>query len=370
MTTIAIDARELQGRPTGTGRYLRSLLREWARATDDQLILYFNGPPPADPILGHPRVRTRPLGEHPVRGLLWQEGRLPKAVRQDGPDVFFAPAYSCPLALDVPRVTTVHDLSFFAYPQDFSLGDAFRRRLLVRASVRASARIIVVSDFTRRELLFHLPDAEGRVVHVPHGADDHLPPSPPRSEARAHLGVSGPLLLSVGSIFNRRCLPSVLQALARLVHAWPTLVLDVVGENRTHPRRDLHRLAERLGLGPHVQFSGFVSDADLAVRYAAADACIFLSEYEGFGLPALEAMARGLPVLAASRPAMCEIFGGSAVLAEPHDPAGIAASLHRLLADAPLRGELAARGRALARRHSWAEAAAATRAVLAAAANA
>jgi glycosyltransferase involved in cell wall biosynthesis len=370
VTTIAVDARELQGRPTGTGRYLRSLLRQWARAGHDRLLLYFNGPAPADPVLAHPSIQARPLGQREVRGFLWQQSRVPRAVREDAPDVFFAPAYSCPLRLAVPCVTTVHDFSFFSHPQDFTLADALRRRLLVRASVRASARVLVVSDFTRRELVFHAPEAEGRVVRVPHGAGDDLPPAPPRGEARARLGVSGPLILSVGSIFNRRCLPSLLQAVARLVRAWPKLVLDVVGDNRTHPRLDLPRLAERLGVRAHIRFSGFVSDEGLAARYAAADAFVFLSEYEGFGLPVLEAMARGLPVVTADRPATSEIFGGSALLVQPQDPAGIADALARLLGDAGLRHDLVGRGRALAGRHSWAEAAAATRAALEEAARA
>jgi glycosyltransferase involved in cell wall biosynthesis len=365
---IGIDGRELQGHPTGTGRYLRNLVRVWTGDASDCLVVYFNGPRPSDPVLDSPAVETRPLGERPVRGLLWQEALLPAAARQDRLDVFFAPAYTCPLSLATPRVTTVHDVSFFALPWDFAPLDGLRRRVLVQASIRASREILAVSDFARREILSFFPELAGRVSHVPHGADDDLPPGPSRSEARARLGARGPLLLAVGSILNRRHLPVLLRAVAQLARHWPGLVLDVVGENRTQPRRDLLGLVNALELGKHVRLSGFVDEERLAELYAAADVAVSLSDYEGFGLPALEAAARGLPLVASTRPALGEIFAEAAVLVDPQDPVQVANGIARVLRHPDLREELTARGRTLARRHSWAEAATQTRQVLARAA--
>ena len=363
--TIGIDARELQGRPTGVGRYLRSLLGVWTRTPGDRLVAYFNGPAPEDPVLNAPRVLTRPLGNRPVRGLVWQERLLPEAARDDSLDVFFSPAYTCPLRLDVPRVTTVHDLSFFSLPDDFTLADGARRRFLVEASLRESARVLVVSAFTAREIVARFPEARDRLRHVPHGSDDDLPPPPPRDEARRRLGVDGPLVLTVGTILNRRRLPILLRAFRSLKDA----TLHVVGENRTHPPLDLDGIVRALGLRDRVRLCGFSTEAGLADRYAAADAAVFLSEYEGFGLPALEAMARGVPVVVGDRPAMNEVFGEGALLADPRDPAAIAEALERLLHDPDLAADLVARGRALARRFSWEQAAAATRTVLAEAAR-
>jgi glycosyltransferase involved in cell wall biosynthesis len=278
--------------------------------------------------------------------------------------VFFAPAYACPLGLDVPRVTTVHDMSFFSVPDDFTLLDGMRRRATVGASIGASRRLLAVSDFTRREIAAYFPVAAARVAVTPHGADDDLAAPPPRELARARLGLRGPMVLTVGTILNRRCLPVLFNAVARLRRAWPDLTLDVVGENRTHPHLDLHSLASRTGLGEHVRLSGFVNEAGLADRYAAADVCVFLSEYEGFGLPALEAMARGVPVVTSTLPALGEVFGEAALLVDPRDAPATADALDRLLRDPALRGDLMARGRALAARHSWAECAQVTRAAL------
>jgi glycosyltransferase involved in cell wall biosynthesis len=360
---IGVDARELQGRPTGTGRYLRNLLRLWSQQGADTLVAYFNGPAPQDTVLAPPLV-TRALGAAPVRGLRWQQRVLPAAAAGDALDVFFSPAYTCPLRLRVPRVTTVHDLSFFSLPHEFGLLDGIRRRALVRASVRASSRVLAQSDFTRRELLAWFPESAERLRVVPLGPDDDLPPAAPRTEARARLGITGPLLLTVGSIFRRRRLPELLRATAEVARRHPGLRLEVVGENRTHPFLDVPALVRRLDLGDHVRLSGFLPDAELADRYAAADVAVFLSDYEGFGLGVLEAMARGLPVVASERPAMGELFGAAALLVDPADPAGVAAAIKRVLADAALRRDLVERGLALARTFSWREAARATRAAL------
>jgi len=365
---VGIDARELQDKPTGTGRYLRSLLRVWTRDSPDRFVAYFNGPAPDDPVVVHPRVRPRPIGERRVPGLVWEELRLPQAVRADAIDVFFSPAYTCPLRLRVPRVTTLHDLAYFSCPEDFPLAHALRRRLMVALSLRASRRILVVSDFTRREIASRFPALADRVVYVPHGGDEDLAPPPPREEARRRLGVAGPFVITVGSLFNRRCVPELLRATALLCRRHPRVVLDVVGDNRTRPLLDVAALARRLGLEDHVRLSGFVHEAALADRYAAADAAVFLSEYEGFGLPALEAASRGVPLVVSRRPALSEVFGEAALLVDPRNEREIAAALDRLLGNAGLRVRQIERGRDLASRYSWTRTAALTRDALAAAA--
>jgi glycosyltransferase involved in cell wall biosynthesis len=362
---IGVDARELQGRPTGTGRYLRNLLRHWSLADGpDEIVAYVSGAPPDEAVLAAPRVRARAIGHGRERGLVWQERLLPAAASADALDIFFAPAYACPLRLRAPRVTTVHDLSFFSHPQDFPYLEGLRRRLTVGASVRASAALIAVSPFTHREIAARFPEAASRTVTVLEGPDDDLPPPPSREAARARLGVTGPLLLSVGSVFNRRCLPEMLHALAVLAQAFPDVRLHVVGDNRTHPRLDLQRLAQERGIASHVRFLGFVEEAGLADHYAAADVALALSEYEGFGLPALEALARGVPLVLADRPALGELFAEGSLLVSPRDAGGIASAAARLLRSEALRRELAARGRRLASRFSWREAARRTLEVL------
>lgn len=363
---VGVDARELQGRPTGTGRYLRSLLRRWTESDgEDRFVAYFNGPVADDAVLARSQILCRSLTPEAVHPLRWQEGLLPAAVRRDEVDVFFSPAYTCPLRLRVPRVTAVHDLSFFSVPADFSWREALRRRVLTGLSIRASHRVLACSSFTRREIASRFPEAASRVREIPLGPDEDLPPGPTRADARGRLGVEGPLLLTVGTLLNRRHVGTLLQATSLLALRFPHLVLDLVGDNRTHPRVDFAALARRLGLGGRVRLSGFVSDAGLADRYAAADVAVFLSEYEGFGLPALEAAARGVALVLSRRPSLGEVFAEAARFVDPQDPAEVATALGDVLEREAVRADLVRRGRALAARHSWARTASLTRQALA-----
>jgi glycosyltransferase involved in cell wall biosynthesis len=361
---IGIDGRELQGRPTGVGRYLRSLLRRWLDWPLDRLVVYVKGEPPADAVLGRPGIEVRPLPAGRGPGVWWAERVLVPAAARDGLDVFFAPGYTCPLSLRLPRVTCVHDLSFFSWPEDFTIRDGLRRRELVRASVRASDTVVTVSAFSERELARYFPDLTSRFVHIPPGPDEDLPPPPSRRDARVRVGAKGPVLLTVGSILNRRRLPVLLRAVAALRRNWPGLVLEVVGDNRTHPPLPIEALVDEMGLHSSVRVTGYVSEQGLVARYAAADVFVFLSEYEGFGLPVLEAMGRGLPVVTSTRPALGEIFGAAALLVDPTDDVALAAAIERLLSDPGLVADLVARGQRLRQSYSWEQTASRTREVL------
>jgi GT2 family glycosyltransferase/glycosyltransferase involved in cell wall biosynthesis len=366
---IGIDAREIQGQATGVGRYLRGLLEHWPTSAQDELVLYLDGRPVDLARWRRPGVTLRVL-DGAGRGLVWQERLLPRAVRADDLQVFFAPAYWCPLRLELPRVTAVHDLSFFRLPEDFHWREGWRRRLLVSASLDASAHVLTISEFSRREILGLRPDLSGRVTVTPLGADDDLPAAPARVDARTRLALEGPFLLTVGSLFNRRRLPELLRATARLRQAWPGLRLEIIGDNRTQPRVDLDALVSTLGLGSCVRLSGFLDEEALATRYAAADLAVFLSVYEGFGLPAMEAASRGVPLVVSHRPALSEVFGSAAVLVDPEHVDALAHTLDRLLSSPSERAALGARARALARRHVWADTARRTREVLAGVARA
>jgi glycosyltransferase involved in cell wall biosynthesis len=362
---IGVDGRELQGRPTGTGRYLRNVLRAWPADKGDRLVVYCAGRVPDDPTLALPGITARARGSGRERHAWWTERHLARAAEDDAVDVLFCPAYTCPLTVAIPRVTAVHDLSFIAWPDDYAALEGVRRRILASLSMRASRGLLACSEFTRREIARFFPDLASRVAQVPLAAADDLPPTPPRAEARDRLAVRGPLLLAVGAIFNRRRLPVLLRAVAALRHEWPEIVLEVVGENRTKPPLDIDTLVRELGLVGAVRVSGYVSDAGLVARYAAADVAVYLSEYEGFGLPVLEAMVRGVPVVAGRRPALDELFAPGALLVEPGNEEEVAAAIHSILSEGRVRAGLIRRGFEVAARFSWAETARSTRRALA-----
>ncbi len=356
---IGCDARELEGQRTGAGRYLERLLEEWGREGADRVIAYSRAP-----VRVPGGCLNRSMAAPGARGIVWQEIALPAATRRDGIEVLFSPAYSCPLRVRVPRVVAVHDLSFFSWPHDFTALDGFRRRLLARVSLVRAAAILTCSQFTAREVGLRFPALRPRIHCVSLGADAAPASAPERAAARARLRLSGPYLLWVGSVFNRRCVAELLQALPRLARSFTGLRLDIVGANRTHPRLDLAGLIAGLGLHDSVRLSGFLSEDELACRYAAADVVVYLSEYEGFGLPVVEAMARGVPVVTGDRPSTSEIAADAAYLIDPRDVGAVGAAIAALLQQPALRQRLSAAGAARARAFDWRTTARRTRDIL------
>jgi glycosyltransferase involved in cell wall biosynthesis len=359
---IGIDGRELEGRPTGVGRYVRSLLRRFQDHAGHTFILYSRTPVSLPGENGRILARVLPGGS----SLLWEQRVLPAAARQDQVDVLFSPAYSCPLFAAMPRVTAIHDLSFFARPEEFGFTHGLRRRTMARWSASVSRSVLAFSEFTKGEIRDRLGAAAGEKTHVIlHGPDDDLPGPPERSPSREALGLESDVfyVITVGTVLRRRQVGTLVRAIARLRGQGANVRLGVIGENRSHPFEDLEALARALGCESSVRISGFVADDEVARHYAAADAAVFLSEYEGFGLPALEAMARGVPTVIADRPSQNELFAAGTLVVEPEEGA-VAAALGGLLADPAALADLRRRGGARATAFSWERAARETLGVL------
>jgi glycosyltransferase involved in cell wall biosynthesis len=359
---IGIDGRELEGRPTGVGRYLRSLLRRFARHDRHRFFVYSASSvtlPAASS-----RIETRLIEGGPT--LIWEQRTLPKALAEDRIDVLLSPAYSCPLLTSVPRVTAIHDLSFFARPEEFGFVHGLRRRLLARGSARVSRSILACSEFTKTEVSRHLGAAAAAKTEVILlGPDDDLPAGPGRAESRSALGLSAETtyVITVGTVLRRRNVGTLVRAFARLRESGIKARLGILGENRSHPFEDIASLARSLGCEDAVVLPGFVSDDDVARHYAAADMAVFLSEYEGFGLPALEAMSRGVPTIIADRGSQNELFAPGALVVEPVETA-VAAALRRVIDEPSVVADLKSRGASRARYFGWEHAAEETLSVL------
>jgi glycosyltransferase involved in cell wall biosynthesis len=340
MTHIGIDARELSGHPTGVGRYLQRLLAEWSRVpTGCRWTLYS----PDGRLAVPPGLDAQVAVVAGSGGTLWEQGALAAAVRADRPDVFFAPGYTAPLGMRVPLVVAMHDVSFAARPEWFSWHEGVRRRFLARRAARKARAVLTLSTFSRREIERHLGIPGTRVHVVPLGVG--LATTPPAVER-------DPLVLYVGSIFNRRHVPALLNGFAAAAATRPGLSLDVVGANRTHPRQDLRAIADASGAGDRITLRDWVDDEELSRLYTRASAFVFLSEYEGFGLTPLEALAAGVPPVVLDTPVAREVLDTAAIYVSAPTSDAVAEALGAVLTGSERRRLLEAAPAVLAR-YDW-----------------
>jgi glycosyltransferase involved in cell wall biosynthesis len=284
--------------------------------------------------------------------------RLPRLVRDARADVLFAPGYSGPVFCPVPMVVAIHDVSFAAHPEWFSWREGARRRTTARLSARAAARVVTISQFSKREIIAHLGIDGSKIVVSYPGVTKMVsglraPGSGSNQDRRPETEDRRPTVLFVGSIFTRRHVPELIDGFARLARAHTDARLDIVGENRSSPHVDLVDVARATGLADRVHLRSYVSDNELRMAYDGASAFIFLSEYEGFGLTPLEALAAGVPVLLLDTPVARETCGDAAIYVSRPDPELIEAALTRLLFDPVERTRILAAAQRVLARYWW-----------------
>ena len=355
---IAIDARELVGKPTGVGRYLWQLLLAWNEipvAAAHEFVLCSDEPFGPDQARAAALANLQVEHRHRARfgGTLWEQFSLP-LIASDA-SVLFAPAYSGPLAMNVPMVLTIHDVSFAAHPEWFAWREGLRRRFLTRVAARRASRILTVSDFSKREIVRRLGIYPDKVEVIYSGVHQIIPTEASPSPLRAVTRDPQPLVLFVGSIFNRRHVPELIRGFALLAQRHAGVRLMVVGDNRTLPRIDLHALVAQSGIGRRIRVREYVSDEELAMLYREASAFAFLSDYEGFGFTPLEALAVGVPPVVLDTEVAREIYGPSAAYVARPDPELIASTLETVLGDPGERERILGAAPRVLARYSWRE---------------
>jgi len=354
---IAIDARELTGKPTGVGRYLASLLSAWSRvpaAAAHEFVLC--APEPIHTSCD--RSLNISVATAPGHGTLWQQITMPRLVHSVGADVIFAPAYSGPLASRAPMVVSVHDVSFAAHPEWFGPREGLQRRMMSRLSARRAERVLTFSDFSKREIVRHLGIDPERIEVIYHGitALGDIDPY-------GHWGGASvldkpfpdaPMVLYAGSIFNRRHVPELIEGFGLLTARHPAR-LEIVGENRTIPFVDVEALIAASPARDRIQARSYVDDVQLSALYREAAAFVFCSDYEGFGMTPLEALAAGIPIVVLDTDVTREIYGPAACyVARPEGPL-IAEALERVLYDRDERTRILSAAPGVLARYSWQE---------------
>ena len=359
---IAIDARELSGKPTGVGQYLTGLLREWTRPAQrhgHEFLLY-----------SHRSVESSAgCSVHVLPGTggtFWEQRTLPAALAADAVDMLFSPAYSTPLFTAVPRVVALHDISFAARPEWFSWREGLRRRVLARRSAAVSRRVLTISQFSKGEIISRFGIDPAKIAVIPPGIDSPLPAAGEADPPHLRLP-QGEHLLYVGSIFNRRHIPDLIAAFTQVAARHEDAWLHLVGDNRTHPFEDMTALIEASPVARRIVWHQYAPDEALRALYRQARGFVFLSEYEGLGLTPLEALSAGIPSLLLDTAVARESCGDAACYVPLGATSAIATAIERLLYDDSARRTLAAAAPATLARYDWATAARDTLALLEAA---
>jgi glycosyltransferase involved in cell wall biosynthesis len=270
--------------------------------------------------------------------------------------------YFLPPRLGCPAVVTVHDISYDRAPELFSRRDRVLFRF-VRGSLRRAARVIAVSEFTRADVCDRYGLDPGKVVAIANGVGERFRPLPDaEARVRDRFGIDRPYVLCVGALQPRKNVPLAIEAYARLMGRGTECELVIAGGDRGG-RLDVLDAILRTRLTGRVHMLGHVEDQEMPALYSAARALVFPSLYEGFGLPALEAMAAGTPVIASNTTGLAEVVGDAGLTVDPRSADAFADALGRVLGDDGLRDRLAAAGRARAAEFTWVRTAAATAAV-------
>jgi glycosyltransferase involved in cell wall biosynthesis len=356
--TIYFDISAAIHRRAGLGRYAESLGRSLRPLLGERLAFFYNAEAGIEPLAGLSDVpaRTVSLGYKPWRMLVWlgQLARVPFNRLLPGVSLYHATEHLLMPLPRTPTVLTVHDLIFRRYPAHHKPLNRGYLNLTMPLFCRRASHIIAVSEQTKRDVMeaYGIPGEKITVVYE--AAAPGFKPQEPAAiaAARARYGLPERYLLSVGTIEPRKNLARVLAAFEQL-HGEGLVDAFVIVGKKGWLYEDFFARLEQSPARHAVIFPGWVADDDLPALYAGAGAVAFPSEYEGFGLPVLEGMACGAPVVCSNTSSLPEIAGDAALLVDPVDTAAITSALRRILREPELAAELRRRGHAQAGRFSW-----------------
>ena len=340
-------------RSAGVSRYIYHLMRYLPQVDSSIRLVAFTSERGAT--FPDWEVRLSRLPTHkPIVRMLWEQLCQPFCAR--GLHLLHAPVYVSPLLGPCPTVVTIHDLSFIKLPQAFRASNRSYLRLFTRLSVRRAARVIVVSENTRRDAALLLGIPLERIVVIPNGVDETFCPIQDQSRIaafRRRRSIPDRIILFVGTIEPRKNVGTLIRAYAQLKEKGTVDHKLVIGGSKGWMYEPTFALVEELGLSDEVILPGFLSPEELPLWYNAAELFAYPSLYEGFGLPPLEAMACGTPVITSNVSALPEVVGKAGIMVGPHDVEAWAEAIQQVLLDAELRESLSNAGLERAARFSW-----------------
>ncbi len=380
----------------GYGRYAREIAGRMADACpDDQFLFLYDqspvtGMPPGSPARPGSAGQDDPLApaafpagnvtrqvlgppaRHPLLWKFWYDLRVPAALRRFRADVFFSPDGICSLTGSVPQVLVIHDLAYLHFPDALPAFQQRYYRSQTPRFIRRASRIITVSEFSRQDILRHYPQAQGKIDVVPNAADDAFRPLAWQEREAVKERFTGGMeyFLYAGSIHPRKNLVNLLKAFSAFKKRQQTGMKLVLAGRLAWQHEAFTEALSRYKYRNDVWLAGYLPREDLRQLMGAAYALVYPSLWEGFGLPLVEAMKSGVPVLCSNTSAMPETVADAALLFDPHDPDDISRQMTRMYIDETERARLIERGLERSGLYSWDRSAARIREILAEAAGA
>ncbi|MDX1535492.1 MAG: glycosyltransferase family 1 protein [Candidatus Spechtbacterales bacterium] len=365
MLHIGIDGHNLEAERTGVGRYLENLLKEFTKMPElrnqVRFTIYFKGDAPSDDFLKDSMFNVRSLKKS-TRGsfALYFSVILPFNAWRDKVDILWFPGYMVPYSWIWPSAVVLHDIIFERYPSSVPPLHRFMYRIFGKYGAQHSEKVFTVSEYSKQEINALYGVNEDKIIVTPLGIDKKfkvLENKEIQEKIKNKYDIEKKYMLYLGQIFNRRHVPETMKAFARIANEFPDYQLLVVGKNRTQPFIDIDKMAKDLNdvAGRNIILrTEYVPEEDMVPLYNGARIGFYISDYEGFGLPPLEMLACGTPVLAPATTSLKTTLQGEQVIIEdPEDVQEIAYKLKRTLLDERYLEKMKERGPEYAAQFTW-----------------
>lgn len=309
---IAVDCYESGACATGVGQSIENVLKELVPMMPDEEFIALS----REPIEKYMPSRVTKYVLSPDKGYFrWQNGPFRRKLKQIQPDILIAPNYTLPVMTRCKSILVVHDVSFISHPEWYSTKESLKRKFFVQRSVRKADYVVVVSRTVKGELIKYMDVEPGKIEVVYHGVDNRFQKSPANRilEWKQQKGLDNKLIVGyLGTIFNRRHIPILIKSVELLRRDLPELILYIIGKDMTHPPQDVATLVKK----DWIKWEDRLGSEDLPLFYSALDVFAYISEYEGFGLPPLEALACGTVPVVLNKSSLGEIYQDIAFLSD------------------------------------------------------